>query len=205
MTIRKNFPIYRNWRDSIDKLSNDEKLYFYNMIAEYYFDGVIPSIPSNMIRLDIFWDTIKDDVYESNEKYLTTANRRADNIRNKAIPKNPNHQQSPSDNKSSLGDNKLIAKQSQQSLGDNKITAQRQHIETETEIEIDREIDRETGIETGIEIDREIENSYHMDSHLKLWSIGYVHRCITFTLSRGHVCTVSVVQHHSLPLAPQKG
>lgn len=162
--MRKNFLIYKNWRDNIDKLPDNEKVYFYNMLMEFYFDGVFPSIPSNMTRLEIFWDTIKDSVMEANDKYLTTANRRADNIRNKAIPKNPNfNMQPPDDSMQSLGGSKLTAEQplgdlnltAEQPLGGSKLTAERQHIETETEIEIETEIEKE--IETEIELETEKE------------------------------------------------
>ena len=152
--MRKNFLIYKNWRDNITKLPDNEKVYFYDMLMEFYFEGVIPSIPPDMTRLEVFWDTIKDSVIEANDKYLTTANRRADNIRNKAIPKNPNHNmQSPRGNKQPLGDNEQSLSDNEQPLGDIKLTAQRQHIETETEIEIEIEIEKETEIETEIEIE----------------------------------------------------
>ena len=86
--MRKHFPIYSSWRTNIEKLSTEEKALLLDKLMDFYFDGSITDVPAEMIRLDIFWDSIFPFIYENQEKYLNTAENRSNNMA-KARQSNP--------------------------------------------------------------------------------------------------------------------
>ena len=103
-TTRKSFPIYRSWGKNVDKLSTEEKALLLDKLFDFYYGDDTIEIPDNMIRLDMFWDSINHFIIENEEKYQATSTKRSNNM-SKARQSNPKLQSSKNDDTHPVGIN----------------------------------------------------------------------------------------------------
>lgn len=96
-TTRKSFPIYRSWGKNVDKLSTEEKALLLDKLFDFYYGDDNMEIPANMIRLDMFWDSINHFIIENEDKYQSTSTKRSNNM-NKARQSNPKLQPNKNNN-----------------------------------------------------------------------------------------------------------
>ena len=87
-TKRKSFPIFRSWGKNVDKLSTEEKALLLDKLFDFYYGDDTIEIPNEMVRLDMFWDSINQFMIENEDKYQLTSGKRSDNI-SKARQSNP--------------------------------------------------------------------------------------------------------------------
>lgn len=97
-TKRKHFPVYGTWMKNVEKLSTEEKALLLDKLFDFYYKGENTNIPSEMVRLDMFWDSIFPFIQETEDKYQETSNKRSVNM-NKARQLNPKLQ--PNENNDS--------------------------------------------------------------------------------------------------------
>ena len=69
MTTKKSIILYTSWRSSIEKLSAEETKLFLEKLFEKHLGESETEIPNEMVRLDMFWDSIQYLLNDSIKKY----------------------------------------------------------------------------------------------------------------------------------------
>ncbi len=103
-TTRKSFPIYHTWMRNVEKLTTEEKALLLDMLFDFYYKGEGIDIPAEMVRLDMFWDSITPFIIENEEKYQSTSSKRSENM-SKARQSNPKLQPTENTNTRQAGIN----------------------------------------------------------------------------------------------------
>jgi hypothetical protein len=71
MSTKKSIPLHISWRRPIEKLSDKEAKLFLVKLFEKHLGESETEIPTEMVRLDMFWEYIKNDTTLGNLfKYL---------------------------------------------------------------------------------------------------------------------------------------
>lgn len=66
--MRKSFVCYTSWHRAISKFSVEEKAAFVDAMFNHFMDQPV-DIPKDMVRLEIFWDSISYNLEEMDKKY----------------------------------------------------------------------------------------------------------------------------------------